>query len=98
MLYFVHINYKEIMNPESETHSENTTPIKRTAAGNSLGIPIAIVIAAALIAGAIYFSGSGTGPAARPKRLCSQADTHTMSSPDRFMAFALALAVLTRAP
>jgi protein-disulfide isomerase len=43
----------------SEVHNEQTTSVAR---GSSLGIPIAIVIAAALIAGAIVFTGMQKTP------------------------------------
>lgn len=46
-----------------EQHVPETTPHATPARSNSLGIPVAIVISAALIAGAIYFSGSkGVAP------------------------------------
>jgi len=40
---------------------QNTTPVSRPASRNSLGIPVAIVLAAALIAGAIVYTGAQKG-------------------------------------
>lgn len=45
-----------------ETNTPTITPPQRQSPANSLGVPIAIVIAAALIAGAIYVSGTQNGP------------------------------------
>lgn len=54
-----------------EQNQENTTPIPSqplpsNTKNNSLGIPIAIIIAAALIAGAIYLNGNANTPTPVP--------------------------------
>lgn len=50
------------MAEENNAPQNNTPPYTPASRGSNLGIPVAIVIAAALIAGAIYLSGGGSAP------------------------------------
>lgn len=52
--------FKFIMDHETHTAAHHDTPVTHTRKKDDLGVPLAIVLAGALVAGAIFFTNGGT--------------------------------------